>query len=170
MRIAATLMSLFFVFGGVAAAAERQAVTDADVERVLPSLPKAPIGNRAGISQLKGDFTCDGVSDRIVGYLDSPDEEYSGYWVSFISKSGGKLAVKTIGLGAGHNQIGICGNQENKITLHREDHRKFDVSDWFGDLPVCKVAVRVQDDACDSPRIFWIRSGEHRGELVVGRN
>jgi hypothetical protein len=120
--------------------------------------------------QLKGDFTCDGVEDRVVGYLDRYDPKKPEYVILFVTHHSGTHSGQTIRLGFGQGQDQMCGDGfENSITIEPEKFKPADARAFVG-ADVCPMAVRTDDQACDAFRIFWKTRGRDGDRLALGRN
>lgn len=120
--------------------------------------------------QLKGDFTCDGVEDRVVGYLDRYDPKKPEYVILFVTHHSGTHSGQTIRLGFGQGQNQMCGDGfENSITIEAEKFKPAEARAFAG-ADVCPMAVRTDDQACDAFRIFWKTRGRDGDRLAVGRN
>jgi hypothetical protein len=121
--------------------------------------------------QIKGDVTCDGVEDVTLGQLDTDNPDGPFYHVMIVTSHGsGEMRSEIVSLPFdASEQLALCGDGKD-VTITRLTLQPSEVSELAGDNAVCKVAIQVSDQMCDSPYIFWNTKGKPGENLLIGRH
>ncbi|RKQ70492.1 hypothetical protein [Oceanibaculum indicum] len=127
------------------------------------------------ITMLRGDVTCDGREDRVLGWLDRDSPEGLFYRVMLATDAVGKdeafsvlgdIAAMSVSLpadrkGAVHMEASeplLCSRGElPEVTITLEPHTKAETVALTGIDGACSTAIRLDDGLCDSIRLFWLR-------------
>lgn len=141
------------------------------------------------ITLLRGDVTCDGREDRVLGWLDRDSPEGLFYRVMLASDAVGKdetfsvlgdMAAMSVSLpadrkGAAHMEAGeplLCsrGNLP-EVTIALESRlADAEAAALTGMGDACGTAIRVDDGLCDAIRLFWLRRPVDGARFVLHRN
>jgi hypothetical protein len=144
------------------------------------------------ITMLRGDVTCDGREDRVLGWLDRDSPEGLFYRVMLATDAVGRdeafsvlgdMAAMSVSLpadrkGAVHMDAGeplFCSRSElPEVTITLEPHTKAEAVALTGMDDACGTAIRLDDGLCDSIRLFWLRRPVGRpadgGRFALHRN
>jgi hypothetical protein len=153
----------------VHAAASRAGVTEQHVYGVL----REQWGRHAHLSEhriVEGDFTCDGTTDRVIGWhdLDNPDGPF--YRVMLVTLAGGTPEGHTVTL------IPDGNGADGRATWQGVLEVTLSVEEWddaaMGPLPagLCATAIRIDDNMTDAVRLFWSPAESGREPLVLVRS
>lgn len=121
--------------------------------------------------QLKGDFTCDGVEDRAVGYLDRYDPKKPEYVIMLVTHHAGAHSGQTVRFKLADDEKNglMCGDgNENDISIEIEKYTAAKAKAFTG-ADVCTVAIRTDDQICAPYRLFWKNNGKPDDRLLVTR-
>ncbi|MFD2262552.1 hypothetical protein ACFSM5_06605 [Lacibacterium aquatile] len=122
--------------------------------------------------QLKGDFTCDGVEDRAVGYLDRYDPKKPEYVIMLVTHHAGNHSGQTVRFplsGDDEKNGQMCGDgKENDISIEIEKYTAAKAKAFTG-ADVCNVTIRSDDQICAPFRLFWKTQGKENDRLLVTR-
>lgn len=153
-------------------------VSDQDVLAMFERYvgPKAEI---IKAQQLSGDFTCDGVADRALGYLDTQAPDAPEYVVLMVTTSGDNPDGDVQRFGFGEARENLCPEAAGQpISIAREETTRAEAKGFTGS-DVCGLAVRLVSKpgnagSCSDPRIFWQLSRQPGGRpgdrISIGRN
>lgn len=118
---------------------------------------------------LVGDFTCDGVVDRIAGWVDRDNPDGPFFDLLFVTGEGGKIQSEMKFLPfAQSKHFALC--VDDKTAPPPMSWQKVDqdyVADVVGDKSLCPMAVRVEDFMCDAPQFFWRKDADKDGNHWV---
>jgi len=116
---------------------------------------------------LTGDFTCDGVFDRIAGWVDLDNPEGPFFAMLFVTNHGGKAQSELRYLPFEQSeQYALCIYDETAppVMSWQENSPEF-MAEVIGDEKLCNFAIRVDDFMCDAPQFFYseepARNGDH---------
>lgn len=112
---------------------------------------------------LAGDFTCDGVLDRITGWVDLDSPEGPHFALLFVTNHGGKeqSEIRYIPFESSE-QFALCLHDETAppVLSWQENEVEF-MREVIGNDDLCNIGIRVDDFMCDAPQFFY--SEDSRG-------
>ncbi|MBX2829656.1 MAG: hypothetical protein KTR23_00520 [Rhodospirillales bacterium] len=106
---------------------------------------------------LTGDFTCDGVFDRIAGWVDLDNPEGPFFAMLFVTNHGGKAQSELRYIPFEQSeQFALCIYDETAppVMSWQENSLEF-MAEVVGDEKLCNFAIRVDDFMCDAPQFFY---------------
>ncbi|MCC9624314.1 hypothetical protein LPB41_21745 [Thalassospira sp. MA62] len=115
---------------------------------------------------LTGDFTCDGVVDRIAGWVDLDNPEGPFFAMLFVTNHGG----------TDHSEMRLIPfEQSEQFALCIYDDTAPPVMSWqenspefmeqvVGDGDMCNFSIRVDDFMCDAPQFFYSEKPAENGD------
>jgi hypothetical protein len=126
------------------------------------------------MTSLAGDVTCDGVDDAVLTYFSADNPDGPLLHVMIVTHAappmaGGAAGSVVVDLPFSNDmQFAVCGApQATPVAL--EEWTEEDLAETFA-LPVCRIAMRVEDPECDRPRLFWITAESDEGRIAFFRN
>lgn len=123
---------------------------------------------------LAGDFTCDGVFDRITGWVDLDNPEGPFFALLFVTNHGAiaQSELRYIPFEQSE-QFALCIYDETAppVLSWQENEVEF-MREVVGNDELCNVGIRVDDFMCDAPQFFYSEEswGEHGDHWVFFRN
>jgi hypothetical protein len=140
------------------------------------------------ITVLRGDATCDGREDRVLGWLDRDSPEGLFYRVMLATDAVGKeeaimmlgdMAAVSVSLPADRKGAAyldaaeplLCARGDlPEVTIRMEDRLPdAEAAALTGIDGACGTAIRVDDGLCDSTRLFWLRRPADGERFVLHR-
>lgn len=118
---------------------------------------------------LVGDFTCDGQTDRIAGWVDRDNPDGPFFDVLFVTRDGGTLSseLKQIPF-AQDKQFALCVADDTAPPPMSWQQVEPDyVRDVVGNANLCTTAVRIEDFLCDTPQFYWNKKADKNGDHWV---
>jgi hypothetical protein len=171
MRVLLAALGLLAGLTGAARAIEP--VSEADVAAAI----RFHFGQTAAVANmtsLTGDVTCDGVDDAVLTYFNPDNPDGPLLHVMIVTHAAPAMDDGTAGSVvvdlpfSNDMQFAVCGApQATAVAL--EEWTEEDLAETFA-LPVCRVAMRVEDPECDRPRLFWITGESDEGRIAFFRN
>ena len=143
-------------------------VTDADLYHEM----RLQAGQYAAQNRhqiLVGDFTCDGQTDRIAGWVDRDHPDGPFFDVLFVTRDGGNLGseLKHIPF-AQDKQFALCVADDTAPPPMSWQQVEPDyVRDVVGNADLCTTAVRIEDFMCDAPQFYWNKTADKNGDHWV---
>ena len=141
------------------------------------------------ITMLRGDVTCDGREDRVLGWLDQDSPEGLFYRVMLATDAVGEdeafsvlgdMAAMSVSLpadrkGAAHMDAAeplLCARGDlPEVTIRMEPRLPdADAAALTGIGGTCGTAIRLDDGLCDSIQLFWLRRPADGERFVLHRN
>lgn len=115
---------------------------------------------------LIGDFTCDGVFDRIAGWVDLDNPEGPFFALLFVTNHGAKAQSELRYIPFEQSeQFALCIYDDTAppVLSWQENSIEY-MNEIIGDGDLCNIAVRVDDFMCDAPQFFWSEKPDESGE------
>ncbi|WP_143181915.1 hypothetical protein [Thalassospira sp. TSL5-1] len=143
-------------------------VTDTDLYREM----RLQAGQHAAQNRhqiLVGDFTCDGQTDRIAGWVDHDNPDGPFFDVLFVTQDGGTLSseLKHIPF-AQDKQFALCVADDTAPPPMSWQQVEPDyVREVVGNAGLCTTAVRIEDFMCDAPQFYWNKTADKNGDHWV---
>ncbi|AUG51886.1 hypothetical protein [Thalassospira marina] len=118
---------------------------------------------------LVGDFTCDGQTDRIAGWVDRDNPDGPFFDVLFVTRDGGKLSSEMKHIPFAQNeQFALClADDTAPPPMSWQQVEQDYVRDVVGNGNLCTTAVRVEDFICDTPQFYWNSKVDENGDHWV---
>lgn len=115
---------------------------------------------------LAGDFTCDGVLDRITGWVDLASPEGPHFALLFVTNHGGleQSEIRYIPFESSE-QFALCLYDETAppVLSWQENSMEY-MSEIMGDADMCNFAIRIDDFMCDAPQFFYSETPDQNGD------
>lgn len=115
---------------------------------------------------LTGDFTCDGVFDRIAGWVDLDSPEGPRFALLFVTNHGAKAQseIRYIPFEQSE-QFALCIYDETAppVLSWQENEVEF-MHEVVGNDDLCNIGIRVDDFMCDAPQFFYSEKPDANGE------
>lgn len=106
---------------------------------------------------LAGDFTCDGVLDRITGWVDLDSPEGPQFALLFVTNHGGveQSEIRYIPFESAE-QFALCIHDETAPpVLSWQENEVGYMREVVGNEDLCNIGIRVDDFMCDAPQFFY---------------
>lgn len=115
---------------------------------------------------LTGDFTCDGVLDRIAGWVDLDNPDGPFFSLLFVTNHGAKdrSEIRYIPFQQSE-QFALCVFDETAppVLSWQENSTEY-MTEVMGDADMCNFAIRVDDFMCDAPQFFYSEKPDENGD------
>jgi hypothetical protein len=171
MRVLLVLLGLLAGLTGPARAVEP--VSEGDIAAAI-RFQFGPAAAVANMTSLTGDVTCDGVDDAVLTYFNPDNPDGPLLHVMIVTRAApamddGAAGSVVVDLPFSNDmQFAVCG-APRATPVALEEWTEADLAETFA-LPVCRIAMRVEDPECDRPRLFWITGASDEGRIAFFRN
>jgi len=118
---------------------------------------------------LTGDFTCDGVFDRITGWVDLDSPEGPRFALLFVTNHGAKAQSEMRYIPFEQSeQFALCIYDETAppVLSWQENQVEF-MREVVGNEDLCNFGIRVDDFMCDAPQFFYSEKPDANGDHWV---